>query len=97
MNSFRLWMHGIAAAAVGGAVTALAAVMVQPADVHFDAASLHRYASAAGGGAIIAVLAYFRQSPLQPVSSPPPESGSSLACPGREACRAPSDGPPETR
>ncbi len=66
MNSFRLWMHGVAAAAIGGAVTALAEVLLQPADVHFDAASLHRYASAAAGGAVIAVLAYFRQSPLQP-------------------------------
>lgn len=66
MFSFRLWIHGLGAAAVGGAVTALTGLLLQPTDVHFDAASLHRYATAAAGGAVIAVLAYFRQSPLQP-------------------------------
>lgn len=69
MNSFHLWMHGVAAAAIGGAVTALADVLLQPTAVHFDAASLHRYASTAAGGAVIAVLAYFRQSPMQPGNS----------------------------
>lgn len=73
MNTFRLWMHGIAAAAAGGAVTALTGLLLQPSDVHFDQASLHRYASAAAGGALIAVLAYFRQSPLQPAKPETPE------------------------
>jgi hypothetical protein len=68
MLSFRLWIHGLGAAAVGGAVTALAGLLLQPSDVHFDSASLHRYASAAAGGAVIAVLAYFRQSPVQPAA-----------------------------
>ncbi|MGH9541499.1 MAG: hypothetical protein ACRD2H_06420 [Terriglobales bacterium] len=62
--NLRLWLHGLAAAAAGGASTALGQILLTPGDVHWDQASLHRYAAAAAGGALIAVLAYFRQSPL---------------------------------
>lgn len=59
-----LWVHGLVAAAIGGAVTALSSLLLIPADVRFDLASLQRYAATAAGGAVVAVLAYFRQSPV---------------------------------
>lgn len=62
----RLWLHGLAAAAIGGAVTTLSRLFLSPANVCFDAAHLHSYAASAFGGAIIAVLAYFKQSPVVP-------------------------------
>lgn len=62
--STRLFLHGLVAAAVGGAATAVSQIVLSPADFKLDAASLHRYAAAALGGAAIAVLAYFKQSPV---------------------------------
>ena len=55
-----------AAAAIGGAVTTLSRLFLSPADVRFDSAHLHSYAASAFGGAVIAVLAYFKQSPVAP-------------------------------
>jgi hypothetical protein len=63
-QSLRLLLHGVAAAAVGGAVSALGEIISSPAQVRLDDASLRHYASTALAGAIIAVLAYFRRSPL---------------------------------
>ena len=61
-----LWLRGLAAAAIGGAVTTLSRLFLSPADVRFDSAHLHGYAASAFGGAVIAVLAYFKQSPVAP-------------------------------
>ncbi len=61
-----LWLRGLAAAAIGGAVTTLSRLFLSPADVRFDSAHLHSYAASAFGGAVIAVLAYFKQSPVAP-------------------------------
>ncbi|HZT73636.1 MAG TPA: hypothetical protein VE996_08315 [Terriglobales bacterium] len=71
-SALRLSLHGLAAAALGGAATALGQILLAPGDFHWDAASLHRYAAAAAGGAVIAVLAYFRQSPLPPAAAEKP-------------------------
>ncbi len=65
----RLWLHGLAAAAIGGAVTTLSRMFLSPADVRFDSPHLHSYAAGAFGGAVIAVLAYFKQSPVLPGGS----------------------------
>lgn len=77
MSTARLWFHGLAAAAVGGAVTALTDVLLRPGDLQFDSGSLYHYATTAAGGALISVLAYFKQSPLQPLAAtePTPRGG----------------------
>lgn len=69
----RIWWHGLLAAACGGASTALSQILLTPADLHWDQASLHHYLAAAVGGGVIAVLAYFRQSPLDRASQVQPK------------------------
>ncbi len=64
---FRLWVHGLVAAAVGGALSTLGQVLVTPSSVEFTAMAWRRYAATAAAGALIAVLAYFKQSPVKNV------------------------------
>ncbi len=64
-SALRLWLHGLAAAALGGAVTTLGQLLTSPASVHFTAAAWRHYAAAAAAGSLLAVLAYFKQSPVK--------------------------------
>lgn len=59
-STLRIWLHGLGAALVGGAVTALGTL---PA-VHFDAAGVETLKSAALSGAFVGVIAYLKQSPV---------------------------------
>ncbi len=63
--NWKLWLHGLIAAAIGGAVTALFQMLSKPQAVNFSAAGWHRYGAGAAGGALVAVLGYFKASPAQ--------------------------------
>ena len=56
------WAKGLLAAAIGGAATAGSLVLFAPAT--FDFADLSTLGRVATAGALIAVLAYLKQSPL---------------------------------
>lgn len=60
LTSLRIWLHGLAAAVIGGAVTTLGTL---PA-VHFDKAGIDSLKSAALTGAFVGVIAYLKQSPI---------------------------------
>jgi hypothetical protein len=73
MNNWRMWIHGIVAAAIAGAangtITGFAAVGIDPD--HFNLqAGFHNTLAIAGVSAvmsaIIGVAAYLKQSPLPP-------------------------------
>ena len=64
-----LWLHGLVAAAIGGASSALSVLLASPSNIRFDPASLHRDLATAAAGALVAVLAYFKQSPIAPSSA----------------------------
>jgi predicted oxidoreductase len=58
----KTWLKSLAAAAIGGAATALSTMVVDPS--HFNLADLHKLGAVAGAGAVIGVLSYLKQSPL---------------------------------
>ena len=64
----RTWIHGLAAAAVGGGATAAGSVMGAMAagyDV-FDGGFWKIIGGGLVGGALVSALAYLKQSPLPP-------------------------------
>ncbi len=71
MACSRIWLHGLAAAAFGGAATALAQLLAAP-PAPLSAELLRRDAGAVLMGALVAVLAYFKQSPLATAAGEPP-------------------------
>ena len=62
MNNFRVWLHGLVAAGIGGACNAFTVAVIDPQ--HF-AADAWKYA---GVGSLIAVALFLKQSPLPPMS-----------------------------
>jgi membrane protein required for beta-lactamase induction len=68
MNNLEIWLRGIAAAAVGGASSALAAWFAAPDAFGFSKAGMIAFAKVVLAGAAIPTFAYLKQSPL-PASS----------------------------
>lgn len=60
LKSLRLWLHGLSAAVIGGAVTTLGAIP----SIQFDSEGLKTLRNAALTGAFVGVVAYLKQSPL---------------------------------
>lgn len=69
LKSFRIWVHGLSAACIGGAATTVGAHLADPAHIDFSAAGFHAiWKVALAGGAVLA-CAYLVKSPLpQPCS-----------------------------
>jgi len=63
-NTTKVWLHSIATAAIGGAVSALSAVIVAPTIFNFTTTGALHILELAITGAIIPVLALLKQSPL---------------------------------
>jgi hypothetical protein len=63
-STLRMWLHGLAAAAVGGASTAASAALVDSQAFNFTHAGLVALAKVSATAAFIAALAYLKQSPL---------------------------------
>jgi hypothetical protein len=57
-------MHGLVAAAIGGAVSTLMVALADPSAIKFDEQGLRHMGQVAGGGAFVTMLAYLKQSPL---------------------------------
>lgn len=63
-----IWLHGLAAALIGGAVNSLSVILVDPVEFNFST-GLGKVASLAGAGALIGVIAYLKKSPLPETSN----------------------------
>lgn len=62
MNNIRFWLHGLTAAAIGGAATALATYLAQDA----AKANFSVMGKTAAVGALFTAAGYLKQSPLPP-------------------------------
>lgn len=67
MKSVRTWLHGLAAAVIGGASTAASAALVDAQTFNFSHAGLIALAKISATASLIAALAYLKQSPLPSV------------------------------
>jgi hypothetical protein len=63
-----IWLHGLLAALIGGAVNSLSVILVDPVEFNFST-GLGKLASVAGAGALIGVIAYLKKSPLPETSN----------------------------
>lgn len=63
-----IWLHGLGAALIGGAVNSLSVILVDPVEFNFST-GLGKLASVAGAGALIGVIAYLKKSPLPETSN----------------------------
>lgn len=61
MNTYAVWLHGLAAAAIGGAATGVATLFAQGA-----APDLKVVGKVAVIGALFTAAGYLKQSPLPP-------------------------------
>lgn len=82
--TWKPWLHGLSAAVITAAASALALSRVDPQTFNFTPAGLLALAKGAGGAAILAAAAYLMKSPL-PGDSPAPVSGTdnSSTTPGK--------------
>jgi len=62
--TWKLWLHGLSAAALGGLVGAIVQIGSDPS--HLNLSDWRHYAGAIVAGSITGVVAYLRQSPLPP-------------------------------
>jgi hypothetical protein len=76
--NWKAWIHSIIAAAIGGAASALSAVLVAPSAFNFTPAGWENIGKIALAGAIIPVLTLLKQSPLPDVSTAPVDGANSL-------------------
>lgn len=65
MKTLKFWLHGLSAAAIGGAATAVTTFLVQDA-AHADLRSVGK---AALVGGLLTAASYLKQSPLPPGKS----------------------------
>ena len=63
-----IWLHGLLAAFIGGAVNSLSVILVDPVGFNFST-GLRKLASVAGAGALIGVIGYLKKSPLPETSN----------------------------
>lgn len=73
----KVWLHSIAAAAIGGSAAALGAVITAPDSFSWNTAGAVKLAQIAVIGAVVPVLALLKQSPL-PGDSAPVDGANSL-------------------
>jgi len=66
--NFKVWLHSLAAAAIGGAASALSAVLVAPTVFNFTKLGLEHIGALALTGAGIPVLALLIKSPLPSIT-----------------------------
>lgn len=67
--TWKVWIHSIIAAAIGGSASAVSAVLVAPASFNFTLAGWENIGKIALVGAIIPVLALLKKSPLPDVDT----------------------------
>lgn len=70
--NWKVWLHSILAAAIGGASTALSAALAVPKDFNFSVDGFTNLWHVALLGALVPVLLFLKQSPLPPDDSTPP-------------------------
>ena len=70
LTNFRTWVHGIAAASVGGSSTTLAAHFADPTHIDFTPNGLHAIWKVALSGALVTMAAYLIKSPLPSYCQP---------------------------
>lgn len=58
-----IWLYGLLAALIGGAVNSLSVILVDPIGFNLST-GLGKLASVAGVGALIGVVGYLKKSPL---------------------------------
>jgi hypothetical protein len=63
ISNIEIWTHGLVAAAIGGAASAIAAFTFS-SNINW-----HQLEIQAGVGALLAAVAYLKQSPLPPLNS----------------------------
>ena len=68
--TWKIWLHSLVAAAIGGASTTLGAALVAPDVFNFTHDGLVKFAQLALFGAAVPVLAFLKQSPLPSESAP---------------------------
>jgi hypothetical protein len=64
MNSFRVWVHGLAAAAISAFATAASGAIALPGVFTFDRAGFSNMVKLATVPALLAVFAYLKSSPV---------------------------------
>jgi hypothetical protein len=64
MNNLKLWIHGLAAAAISAFASAASGAIALPAVFTFDKAGLLNTAKLATVPALLAVFAYLKSSPM---------------------------------
>jgi hypothetical protein len=64
MNNLKIWLHGLAAAAVSAFASAASGAIALPAVFTFDKAGLVNTAKLAAVPAMLAVFAYLKNSPI---------------------------------
>jgi hypothetical protein len=69
MNSTEIWLRGLAAAAIGGASSSLAAFLAAPDAFNFTKPGMIAFAKVVVVGAALPAFAYLKQSPIPAVSA----------------------------
>jgi hypothetical protein len=59
-----IWLQGLIAALIAGAVAALGGILVSPETIDFSPTGLKKMGLLAAGGALIGVVGFLRQSPI---------------------------------
>lgn len=68
--TFKQWLHGLGAAIIGGAASAVTVVIVAPDQFNiYDPAALDRLGSVILVSALVSAALYLKQSPLPPGGS----------------------------
>ncbi len=63
MNSWKVWVKGLVAAAIGGASSSVTVVLADPEHFNFST-GLKKLGAVTVMGALVAVAAYLQKSPL---------------------------------
>jgi hypothetical protein len=64
MGDWKVWLHGLVAAAISSAASGITAAIVDPSAFNFTKSGLVKIGTLCGVNALIAVAAYLKQSPL---------------------------------
>jgi hypothetical protein len=69
MNSLKVWIHGLAAAAISAFASAASGAIALPSVFTFDRAGFLNMVKLATVPALLAVFAYLKSSPVPPLGS----------------------------
>lgn len=75
MNSLKLWLHGLAAAAISAFASAASGVIALPSVFTFDRNGFINMAKLATVPALLAVFAYLKSSPMPAITATPETTG----------------------